>query len=266
MIKKKISNLINSRAENVIRKNKFIPIHETQPQDVFIAGYPKSGNTWMQNIVTGLILNSNAPNLTPQLVNEIVPDVHAKKYYKRLFPKMVFKTHGFPVPQYKRVIHLVRDGRDVMVSYYNMKKNKSIDFPYSMRDMVVDGKGISPSKWHVHCQKWHDNPYEAEIICVKYENIHLDPKYELRKICDFLDLDITEERMMLVYDNNRIDYVRNRVDKFGMDNDHTWNNKPVTSFFRKGIIGDYKNKMPEDLITHFNSEAKKQLLQLKYDL
>jgi hypothetical protein len=255
-----------TKVENELTPKGFLSILDTKEEDVFIAAYPKSGNTWMQNIVTGLILDSNSSNLTPQLVNEVVPDVHAKKYYKRLFPEMVFKTHGLPTPRYKRVIHLVRDGRDAMVSYYNMGKNKSKNFPYSMKDMVIHGKGVSPTKWHIHCQQWFENPYNAEIVLIKYENLHLNPKSELRKICDFLALDISEERMMLVFENNSIDHVRTRVGKFGMDNDHTWENKSITSFFRKGIVGGYKEEMPEDLIVYFNAESKDQLLQLEYDL
>ena len=119
----------------------------------YIAAYPKSGNTWMQNLIAGVLLESSSPLLAQNLVNELVPDVHAKKYYKRFFEPTIFKTHALPKAQYKKVIHLVRDGRDVMVSYHKMGVNKNASFPHTLEDMVVEGKGVSPSKWHLHTER-----------------------------------------------------------------------------------------------------------------
>ena len=64
--------------------------------------------------------------------------------------------------------------------------------------------------------------------------------------------------------NNNIENVRSRVAKYGMDNDHTWNNKPITSFFRKGEVGNYESEMPADLLNYFNLEAKTELEYFNY--
>jgi hypothetical protein len=158
----------------------------------------------------------------------------------------------------------VRDGRDAMVSYYKMGINKNIDFPYSMEEMVVDGKGISPSKWNVHVRQWINNPYNADIIKVKYEDLKSQPIITLQRICDFIQVEISDDRLQRIIDNNSIDNLRERVFKFGMDNDHTWKNKPVTAFFRKGQVGGYKEEMNEDLVTLFNEESKTELEYFNY--
>ncbi|PHR14737.1 MAG: hypothetical protein COA40_00715 [Aequorivita sp.] len=259
-----IGELINKSISGSFKTQGFTSIDDIQENDILIAGYPKSGNTWLQNIIAGLLLDSTSELLTPKLINEIVPDVHAKNFYKRIFNSMIFKTHHLPKPEYKKVIHLVRDGRDVMVSYYNMGKNKNIDFKYSLKDMVVNGLGLSPSKWHIHSKAWINNPYKAEIMLLRYEDIHEFPLREMRRISKFIGLELSDTRLMSIYDNNRIDKVRSKVAKFGMDNDHTWKNKPITSFFRKGEVGNYEKEMSMELINYFNSEAKEELQYFKY--
>ena len=128
----KKNEMANQSVKESFASQGFIPMNDFQEKDIFIAGYPKSGNTWLQNIITGLLIDSTSQLLTPKLINEIIPDIHVKKYFKRFFNVMIFKTHDLPKPEYKKVIHLVRDGRDVMVSYYHMGKNKISIFTFWM--------------------------------------------------------------------------------------------------------------------------------------
>ena len=90
----------------------YAPIREARPEDVFIVGYPRTGNTWFQNLVSGVVFGAD-PELTPDsVIQELVPDVHAKQYYKRFGTPTFFKSHDLPAPEHKRVIYLLRDGRD----------------------------------------------------------------------------------------------------------------------------------------------------------
>ena len=255
---------VDASVAQLISKEGYSSVNDTADHDVFIAGYPKSGNTWVQNLVSGLLLDSTSEFITPRLVNELVPDVQAKKYYKRFFDTMVFKTHELPKKQFKKVIHLVRDGRDALVSYYKMGVNKSADYPYTLEDMIIEGKGLNPSKWHVHTAQWLDNPFDAEIITVRYEDLLTNGLLELKKVCEFLGIVRSDEQITRVLENNTISALRNKVEKHGIDNDHTWTNKPISAFFRKGVIGDYKNEMSEELIKAFNEESSKELKHFNY--
>lgn len=259
-IKKKAEKLLKS----AMKENNFNPINETLANDIFVAAYPKSGNTWVQNLIAGILLDSTSEFLTPRLVNELVPDVHAKQYYKRFFDQMVFKTHALPQPEYKKVIHLVRDGRDSLISYHKMGVNKSKDYPHTLEDMVVKGVGLSPSKWHIHTSQWLNNPYNAQIIRIRYEDLLDNGLEEIKKISEFIGVKRSESRLLEILQNNSITELRNRVEKHGMDNDHTWTNKHISTFFRKGIVGDYKDEMSEELIDYFNNEAKEELLFFNY--
>ena len=249
MIKKKLSNLIDKRAEAVLRKNQFIPINETFPQDIFIAGYPKAG----------LLFGIDTTYLPDRLTQELVPDVHYKKYYKRFLDFSCFKTHDLPKPEYKRVIHLVRDGRDAMVSYYHMHKASGGHF--SLEEMVKEGKGVYPSKWHEHSQAWLDNPYHADIVRIRYEDLLTQPKLEMQKIADFMGISRSSQLIERVIAGNAFEKMKEKEKKFGWNNEQ-WN--PEKDFIRKGKTGSYKEEMSEDLVAFFNKESNIELKQLSY--
>lgn len=260
MIKKIISKLVNSQGEAIIPMDKFVPIHETQPQDVFIAGYPKSGNTWMQNLVAGLLFGIDTAYLPDRLTQELVPDVHAKKFYKRLLDITCFKTHHLPKPEYKRVIHLVRDGRDAMVSYYHMNRAQGKEI--TLEEMVVDAKGIIPSKWHTHCQEWNANPFQADIIRVRYEDLIAQPLHEMKKVCSFIGVERSTELLERVINGNSFEKMRKKEKQFGWSNDQ-WD--PKNEFIRKGKIGRYKEEMTDNLISLFEKESSKMLKFYGYE-
>src|SRR5438067_12223108 len=82
--KKAAARLLEDYIEvETCRRTGLAPIGVYDPQDIFIAGYPKSGNTWFQNLIASLIYGV-ATELAPDaLIQELVPDVHHKRYYRR---------------------------------------------------------------------------------------------------------------------------------------------------------------------------------------
>src|SRR5437588_5980082 len=87
------------------------------PDDVFIVSYPKSGNTWARFLI-GNLFHDDEP-VTFANVEERVPSiyVHPDRALRRL-PR-ILKSHECFDPRYRRVIYIVRDPRDVAVSYYH---------------------------------------------------------------------------------------------------------------------------------------------------
>ena len=97
------------------------PISETAAGDVFIVGYPKSGNTLMQHIIAHLYYGLNK-NSGRSMISLIVPDVYRNSHYFRLNEVCFFKSHDLPNPRYRKVIYIMRDGRQALLSYYHMQK------------------------------------------------------------------------------------------------------------------------------------------------
>lgn len=237
--------------EQIIHRTGVLPIEEHADHDVFIVGYPKSGNTWLQYLVAGLKFGLH-PRLVPdRLVHLVVPDVHAVRYYQRISDEAIFKSHHLPRPDYRHVIHLVRDGRDVMVSYLHHLqaiRGPAID-PV---EVISTGRGLFPSKWHEHLQAWRDNPFHASTILVKYERLLVDPLDEMRKICNFLQLERDDSWLRTVADAAAFDNMQQKESEEGWDNPNWPSDRP---FVRRGRAGSFADELPPQLLELFMKEA-----------
>src|SRR5205814_8352088 len=132
----------------------------------------------------GVVYNLDPEYLSDFLILDLVPDVHSCRYYRRHQTPMFFKTHHLPRAEYRRVIYLLRDGRDVMVSYYHHLRALNCD-AVDFFEIVRTGRQLSPSKWHDHVNAWRSTPFQADILTVRYEDLLENPVKELGRICEF---------------------------------------------------------------------------------
>lgn len=240
----------------------FTPVGQFLEPDIFIAGYPKSGNTWFQNLIAGIYFGVDPEFAPDTLVQELVPDIHFKTYYQRFKTPMFFKTHNLPKSEYKRVVYLVRDGRDVMVSYYHHQiamLGENIDFMM----MVRDGKDLFPSKWHEHVQAWDANLYHAEKIVIKYEDLKQDPLSVLNQFCDFAQIKRDPTFIKQVIDKTEFSKLQSKEKSGQMFfANQAWPGNH--RFFRRGMIGSHKDEMPSEVLDVFLKEAEPTLKSLGY--
>src|SRR5467141_466425 len=88
------------------------------PDDVFLVSYPKSGNTWTRFLVANLVYPEKNPDFSN--INELIPDPEAmhKRDLERAARPRLIKSHQYFDPRYPKVIYIVRDPRDVVLSEY----------------------------------------------------------------------------------------------------------------------------------------------------
>ena len=91
------------------------------PEDIFLTGYFRSGSTWCRFLFGNYICQDK--EVTFANLNDLVPSiyVHPDRILRRL-PRVI-KSHESFDPRYPRTVYIVRDPRDVAVSfyYYNLK-------------------------------------------------------------------------------------------------------------------------------------------------
>ena len=252
--------LENRFDQRIQRETGLWSIRRTDPTDIFIAGYPKSGNTWMQNLVAGVVYSLDPECLPDTLILDLVPDVHFCRYYRRYQTPMYFKTHHLPRADYRRVINLLRDGRDVMVSYYHHLRALSGD-AVDFSEIVRTGRHLAPSKWHDHVNAWRSNPFGAEILTVRYEDLLENPVKELHRVCDFAGIERSTEVLETVSRRSSFSKMREKEEKTGWANS-SW---PRSRFFvRRGEVGSFKDEMPENVLSAFLAQAGDTLRACNY--
>jgi hypothetical protein len=162
------------------------------PDDVYLVSYPRSGNTWTRFLVANLLNPEDSATFTniESRVAEIYfnPD-HALRKLPR--PRLL-KSHEAFHPNYPRVICIVRDPRDVAVSFYHHNvKARNIPDTYPMDDFIPRFMRAEFDPWW---GSWADNVMSwikmregrDAFLLLRYEDMKEDSPRELLKIARFL--------------------------------------------------------------------------------
>lgn len=221
------------------------------PDDTFIVSYPKSGNTWIRFILSNYLTNNTIKSFAK---NDLLPDihVHADICNKLLRPR-IMKSHFSYQPKYMNVIYIVRDPRDVVVSYYfhELKFSKEMKKISFANFITKFNNGELPfGSWSNHVNSWIDNKPE-KFLLIKYEDVVLDTYNKIKNILNFLNLKINESLLQQAIQNSSFNKMR-ELEKHLLSREPLLKNSDSDLFFiRKGIIGDYKNYLDEGMERSF---------------
>jgi len=239
---------------------------------MYVVGYPKSGNTWLAYLLA-YCLNSEFDDFDD-------PQVHPKDPYQRLYVKgglphksyqavfgRILKTHKLTLPNEtaQKTVYLVRDGRDVMVSYFFYKKyvaqHRQLNLKTSLRKLLKrrnDGEFCRflrnhVPEWNFHVTTWIEK--EPDVI-VKYEHLKENTVFALSDIFSQIGIEVS-----LVIIEKAV-----QLFSFGKLAKRQPGQENRRSFFRKGVVGDWTNHFsPEDL-RYFANEAKRTFSLIGYTL
>ncbi|MEY2881913.1 MAG: hypothetical protein RLZZ15_4293 [Verrucomicrobiota bacterium] len=231
--------------------------HDHEARDVFVVGFPKSGHTWVQYLFAGLA-GLDTAQCADALVQELVPDLQSHLAYRRYMEPVVFKSHLLPRADYRRVIYLLRDGRDAMVSYFHHHNAifPAVDFPTLIRRAPhLD------ARWHEHVEAWLANPHGAELLVVRYEELKRDPIAGLRRMADFAGLAATDDQIARAVAGAAFEKQKKREAEKGWE-DKNW--PKAHPFVRRGAVGSHRDEMPAEALALFEAEAGPTLRKLGY--
>lgn len=210
--------------------------------DVFLVSYPKSGNTWLRFMLGNYITDCKCDFTNAHL---IIPDLeyNPEVIVNCLSPR-IMKSHQPPPQPYKRVVYLVRDGRDVAVSYFHhMKKYGVIDKNLEFEDYLtkfVSGTLDAYGSWGNHVRRWINSRAENFMV-IKYEDLKSNPLPTLSKVIKFCGLEFDEKKAIAAIEASDVRKMQSLEKTQHKDVSLLSNSDPSMFFVRKGVVGDWEN-------------------------
>ncbi|XP_022056993.2 sulfotransferase family 5A, member 1 [Acanthochromis polyacanthus] len=236
--------------------------------DVLIVSYPKSGTTWMQEIVT-LVSSRGDPQFSRTIPNWTRAP-WLEHYYcaavlkaspperRTITTHLPFHLLGPALQGSKaKIIYVSRNPKDVAVSFYHFHKMANFlpepgDF-HEFLDHFLEGT-LYYGSWFEHIKGWISRTATINnLLHITYEQMSLDLHATIKKVSAFLQCPLVEPEVnncvkhcsfSSMRDNNMINYTL-------VPNDIMDHSKG--SFMRKGEIGDWKNMFTKEQNQHFES-------------
>lgn len=251
---------------------------------LFISGQPKSGTTWVKNILAAhpevamtpkeghLITNCYSElkefqrrfnsypvssfSITDDMIDESLRYISSRLLKEmgntatRVFGEKTPQT-GIHLPRLSRIfpdakiIHIIRDGRDVVVSHWfnefrNLKKKHTsldINTKKTIPNRFVEGSIKYWLSGNLAFMRGVNLFAKKQILILRYEDLHANTAEWTQKILEFLEVENNAELIELCVENGSFEK---------QTNGRLQGVEDISHFFRKGIVGDYVNYLNEE--------------------
>jgi hypothetical protein len=241
--------------------------------DTFIVSYPRSGNTWTRFLVANLLHPQEAATFAN--IERLVPDAEAQssRYMRGIPSPRTIKSHSYFDPRYPRVIYIVRDPRDVALSYYDFsRKYRHIEDSYPLERYIGDfvtGRLISAGwgTWGENVASWvFARGARPGFLLLRYEDMKARPEQELARIAEFLGIDASPELLQTTLDRSSADGMREMEKTQAKDWVSTKDKRGDIPFIRTASAGAWRSKLRPESVAAIESAWGNVMAQLGYEL
>ncbi len=272
-------------------------------KNIFLASYPKSGNTWLRSII-GNFYNFDKEFSLSDLKS--IPLLSIKKHFSEFKNKVyinndelhfdwvaqniikcqnllnnkpnhlnIFKTHSVRHKNFTNetvnagFIYIVRDPRDTIVSLTNFSGkeiDKTIDEFLFAKSLMITTNGAQEllSTWELNVQSWLNYNSVPRLI-IKYEDLKLNPKEIILNIKEFLN---KIHRLNINLRDQDIDKI---IENTSFDNLKKLENKngfdeatKHSKFFRSGTSNQWKDVLTNTQVRIIEKNLKSLMSYFNY--
>ena len=276
---------------------------------IWISSYPKSGNTWIMFLIANYFFNIERKD-NFEIVNKNIIKFPPASLIKKFTTKKELIENPYNISKYwlkaqeqakinkgnvaflknhnalvsvngneftnenfsLASIYIIRDPRDVVVSYANYS-NLAFDkviqnlcdknLYYNLTDYHDFPDIEILGSWKFHYISWRDGVPNMPKIIVRYEDLIKDSYSCFYKIINFLskilNFKLDEEQIKFSVENSKFEKLQNNENKFGYIK-----NNSNTNFFHSGKIQQWKNILNKSQIKTIENKFKEEMELLGY--
>jgi len=240
--------------------------------DVFLVSYPKSGNTWVRFLIANLVHTHeavtflNIESILPSIY--ILPDRELRKFSR---PR-ILKSHESYMPRYRRVIYVVRDPRDIAVSYYYYNLKKRLLPPDCTLDQYIpqfieDELDMKSGPWGRHVLSWMRMQDSLEkFLLLRYEDMIADPGAELARVASFLNLECDSARLRRAVELSSATNMRSMEEGQSDRWVFTKGMRKDIPFVRSASSGGWRSSLPRQCVEQIEAAWEPAMRTLGYPL
>uniref|UniRef100_A0A665WVY9 Sulfotransferase n=2 Tax=Echeneis naucrates TaxID=173247 RepID=A0A665WVY9_ECHNA len=246
--------------------------------DVIIVTYPKSGTTWMKEIVPLVVSRGDPASVETlqnwdrvpwlegnrawdlELENRPSPRIFATHFHYNMMPQGFFKVKP-------KVIYVMRNPKDVFTSSFHYYGIASfLVHPGSQGEFLqkfLDGKVMFGS-WFDHVKGWLNAEDKERIMYISYEEMIMDLKDSVTRIAQFLEKPLEPEVIEKIAECCLFKNMKqNKMSNYSAV-PREFLDQRKSEFLRKGIAGDWKNQLTSDEAEYFDSVYKVTMKDVMY--
>ncbi|MHB8217574.1 MAG: sulfotransferase domain-containing protein [Candidatus Sulfotelmatobacter sp.] len=231
------------------------------PADVFVASYPRSGNTWLRFMLYEILVGTSSSFVN---VHQLVPDIGKQEKALPVLPGngRLIKTHEPYRKEYGKAIYLVRDARDVALSEFAYQKALGLvpdDFELYLQ-RFLRGEVNPFGCWSTHVSSWVNARDEkrADILVVRYDELRGNPQEFLAKMMDFLAVPVQPDTIQRAIANNSVEKMRDK------EKINPQRASQKGQFIREGAVGGWRQRLTQAQAQLFQQYAGSALTRLGY--
>ncbi|NXP96105.1 ST2B1 Sulfotransferase, partial [Passerina amoena] len=266
-----------------------------RPSDVLIATYPKSGTTWMQEILTLLFsLGDARPAKT-------IPNWERAPWLEQIYCREALRDTGSPrlltthlpapvlAPALQRskakVIYVARNPKDVAVSFYHFHHlAKFLPDPSSFDAFLtqfLEGTGrdggslggdrasgppitahlppVHYGSWFEHVKGWLGQRHRLDILYVTYEELHQDLRGTAQRLSSFLGCPLAPGTLAALEQHCSFSAMRdNAMANYSLIPAEIMDHSQGR-FMRKGVVGDWRSHFSPEQNARFNRRYQEEM-------
>jgi hypothetical protein len=240
------------------------------PPSAFVVSFPKCGRTWLLVMIGHYVVNryglpqddllnlgdfhKTVPELPPiQFKHDDKPDRRAAE--ELIATKAAYKKH--------KVIFLVRDPRDVLVSKYYSLKYREDTYSGSLSEFIREPRGSLSSIVRYYNIWFDQRNVPNKFLLLRYEDLHAHADQKLAEVLRFLGIrEVSEDHVQGAVHFGRFENMRVYEDERRFNRPMLWPTRPgeFRSYkTRKGTVGDYRNELSEDDIRYVDDYLRQHL-------